>query len=331
MVACRRQVGWGRLDEFRGDPVGTKSPSPSTCSHAAVTMVPMLRSQASRSRRENRGTGRSAGAALPRSLQSTGGNPRCLHRVAGIVVLAGWIFLAAGAEIFGQAPGYHSVYHGVMPPGAIGSLQLERGGPLPGYFQPVQIKGPAGVVVAMAENGTFGQPEIAPVRVGLLIGQVYRFRVMNIPLNPGAEIFPTIELVDRVYPPVGLEQRFPIVVELSHDDIMTALSGKFLTKVIYLEDPEAAVPAGQPEGAQPSFDIAPGQNPLEVVDEVGRPVAILRMGGILPLQPAAPDLQFLFGCPPWIRPEVAAIPAAPASPELPLPPVPATPVEAASR
>ncbi|MHB8901552.1 MAG: hypothetical protein ACYC6Y_22600 [Thermoguttaceae bacterium] len=244
------------------------------------------------------------------------------------MVLLAWLILATRAESLGQMPGYHSLHHGAMPPGAIGSLQLERGRPLHGYFQPVLIKGPAGVLIGMAQDGAFAQPETAPVRVGLLIGQVYRFRLMNIPLNPGAEIFPTIELVDRVYPPAGLEYRFPIVVELSHDDIMTALSGKFLTKVVYLEDPEAAVPAGHPEGQQPSFDIAPGQNPLEVADEIGRPVAILRMGGILP-QSGAPDMQFLFGCPPWIRPEVSPVPASPALPALP--PVPASPVEAASR
>lgn len=248
------------------------------------------------------------------------------------MVLSAWLALAFAADSFGQMSGYHSMHHGVMPPGAIGSLQLERGGPLPGYFQPVQIKAPAGVVIAMAENGTFGEAETAPIRVGLLIGQVYRFRVMNIPLNPGAELFPTIEVVDRTYPPAGLEYRFPIVVELSHDDIMTALSGKFITKVIYLEDPELAVPTGNPEGAQPSFDTAPGQNPLDVADGVGRPVAILRMGAILPVEADRPDPQFLFGCPPWVRPAVVAAPAAPAPRGLPaLPPAPAVPLEAASR
>ena len=243
-----------------------------------------------------------------------------------------WIVLACGADSFGQMSGYHSIHHGVMPPGAIGSVQLARGGPLPGYFQPVLIKGPPGVVVSMAENGAFTPPETAPVRVGMLIGQVYRFRVMNIPLNPGAEIFPTIEVIDRLYAPVGLEYRYPIVVELSHDDIMTALAGKFLTKVIYLEDPEMAVPTGHPQGEQPSFDVAPGESPLEVADGVGRPVAILRMGAIQPVQAGGPDMQFLFGCPPWNRPTITTVPSAPSLPEHPaLPPAPASPVETAAR
>ncbi|NLS96917.1 MAG: hypothetical protein GXX96_32675 [Planctomycetaceae bacterium] len=295
-------------------------------------MVLLLRSQTSRIRFTRRRTGCPATGRRQPARRRTGVDRRCSHRVAGIVVLAAWILSVFAADSFGQMSGYHSVHHGVMPPGAIGSLQLERGGPLPGYFQPVQVKGPPGVVVAMAEGGTFMEGETAPIRVGLLIGQVYRFRVMNIPLNPGAELFPTIEVVDRIYPPAGLEYRFPIVVELSDDDILTALSGKFLTKVIYLEDPETAVPTGHPEGEQPSFDIAPGTNPLEVADEVGRPVAILRMGAILPSRSGEPDMQFLFGCPPWVRPAVdpAVLQLAPPVPT-PVAPAPALPVEAASR
>lgn len=211
------------------------------------------------------------------------------------------------ADVARAQQGVHHLYHAAMPPGAIGSMQLARGGPIQGYFQPVLIQGPAGVLVALAEGGGFSEPETAPIRARLLIGQVYRFRVMNIPLNPGAEVFPTVEIIDRLYAPPGQEDRFPIVVELSHDDIMKALQGKFLTKVIYVEDPEVALPAAQ-SGGQPWFDLVPGQDPLAIADEVGRPVAILRMGGILP-SGGEPDMQFLFGCPPWIRPAAPIVPA----------------------
>ncbi|MDD4269542.1 MAG: DUF11 domain-containing protein [Pirellulaceae bacterium] len=229
-----------------------------------------------------------------------------LPRVAGQMVLV----VAAVLSLAGRAPAQqnvHRLYHAMMPPGAIGSMQLARGGPLVGYFQPVLIKGPAGVLAAMAEGGGFAEAETAPIRVGLLIGQVYRLRVMNIPLNPGAEVFPTIEIIDRLHPPAGQEERFPIVVEISHDDIMKALQGTYLTRVIYLEDPQLALPAAH-AGLQPSFDLPPGQDPLAVADQIGRPVAILRMGGILPTADGQPDMQFLFGCPPWIRPALPSPP-----------------------
>ena len=80
-----------------------------------------------------------------------------------------------------QEPGVHYWHHGVMPPGAIGSRQLQRGGPLPGFFQPVEIKAPAGVLISLAVANQFDPAPEAPRRVGLLIGSVYRLRVTNIP------------------------------------------------------------------------------------------------------------------------------------------------------
>ena len=53
------------------------------------------------------------------------------------------------------APPVHYHHAGIMPPGAIGSQQLQRGGPLPGYFQPVEIKAPQGALISTAASGDF--------------------------------------------------------------------------------------------------------------------------------------------------------------------------------
>jgi hypothetical protein len=209
-----------------------------------------------------------------------------------------WMFLclSVATVTMAQMPGVHSVHQGVMPPGAIGSRQLLRGGPLPGFFQPVEIKAPGGALVSLAAGGQFVTPQAAPVRVGLLIGSVYRLRVTNIPLSAGQEVFPSIELVDRLYTPVDQQWRFPIPIELSEEDLRLALSGKFVTRVIYLEDPDHALPVKQ-AGTQNWFEVAPGGDPLMEADAMGRPVAILRLGGRLPND--TPDASFFFGCPPY--------------------------------
>jgi len=170
-----------------------------------------------------------------------------------------------------------------------------------GYFQPVELHAPEGTAISLAEDGRFGQPQAAPVKAGLLIGQVYRFRVMNIPLNPGVEVFPTVEVVDRLYSPRGQEQRFPIVVELTQEDLLLAASGKFVTRVIYLEDPRRALPVATDPAHQAWFDVPPGRDPLAVADEMGRPMAILRLGAIVPNSSEGWDAAFLFGCPPLVR------------------------------
>ena len=71
-------------------------------------------------------------------------------------------------------------------------------------------------------------------------------------------------------------------VELTEEDLKLALAGKFVTRVIYLEDPRNALPVRDDPQEQTWFEAAPGQDPLAVADGLGRPVAILRMGGRLP-------------------------------------------------
>ena len=112
-----------------------------------------------------------------------------------------------------------------------------------GYFQPVQITGPPGVKVALAVDGAFGAQQAAPVKAGMLIGRVYRFRVTGIPVNEGLEVYPTIEVINRLYPPPGAKARFPIPVDLTREELEMALKGKMVSRIVYLENPRAALRA----------------------------------------------------------------------------------------
>lgn len=217
-------------------------------------------------------------------------------RWAGVVgVLCGGI-----APLAAEDPGVHYRWTDRTPPGAIGSWQLQRGGPLCGFFQPVEIQAPAGAQVSLAAGGKFLPPEPAPVQAGLLIAPVYRLRVTQIPRHEGLEVYPTVEIIDRLYAPPGETRRFPIPIELTLEELELALAGKFVTRVIYLEDPDQALAFTQQGKQQNWFDAGPGANPVQIADGLGRPMAILRMGGRLPTDEEA-WAQFFNGCPPWKR------------------------------
>jgi hypothetical protein len=235
------------------------------------------------------------------------------RRVVGPAAVAILACFALPASLWAQAPDVHYLHQGIMPPGAIGGMQLSRGGPVVGFFQPVELRAPGGTSIALAEEGGFAQIQEAPVKAGLLIGQVYRLRVTGIPLRPGMEVFPTIEVIDRLYAPRGQEQRFPIIVELTEEDLSLALDGKFVTRVIYLEDPRSALPVAEDPTRQSWFEAGPKHDPLAVADQLGRPMAILRMGARLPDYATGPDMSFLFGCPPLERygPGVKVLPRPP--------------------
>lgn len=174
---------------------------------------------------------------------------------------------------------------------------------MPGYFQPVEIKAPQGALISLAAEGRFDPVLSNPVLAGMLIAPVYRLRVTNIPLNEGFEVYPTLEVIDRTYPPEGQAARFPIVVELTQEDLELALSGRFVTRVIYLEEPLGALPILETD--QRWFDVGPGDDPLRRADELGRPVAILRMGSRVPDDAQNPGLEFLYGSPPFWKLPVA--------------------------
>jgi hypothetical protein len=246
--------------------------------------------------------------------------PAWVRVVSRTAMVATFVLSCAGSLTAGEND-VHYWHQGVMPPGAIGNVQLQRGGPLPGFFQPVEIKAPTGVAISLAVGDTFDPPAAAPTRVGLLVGQVYRLRVTEIPLAPGVEVFPTIEVIDRVYAPAGDERRFAIPVELTEEDLRLAAQGKFVTRVIYVEDPSRAVPVATNRQGQNWFDVGPGRDPLAVADELGRPVAILRLGARLPDVGGRTDVNFTFGSPPFVRyPARVPVGHAPKVKQLPAPP-----------
>ena len=190
-----------------------------------------------------------------------------------------------------------------LPTGYVGQAALLQPLPMQGYYQPVKVILPEGTSVAFPTNNTLIVPKEAPVQVGLLVGRVYRFQITQIPFYGGSELYPTLEIVNRLYPPPGKEQEFPVEVEITQDDLEIALSGRLVTRVIYLEDPQFALATKGEDKASLSLTIAPGENPLTEAQRMGRPMAILRMGN----RQFVPDdniAAFFFGSPPWLGPVV---------------------------
>ncbi|QEG39003.1 hypothetical protein [Roseimaritima ulvae] len=224
-----------------------------------------------------------------------------------VAAVAVW---ATGGVARAQQPGavpqgnVHYLFNGQMPPGVVGAARLQRRGAVQSYYQPVRFSGPAGVRFAMAENGFFpptdAESDEHGLHCGLLVGAVYRFKVTGIPQEPGRELFPTIEIIDRTYPPPGQAHRFPIPVNLETVDLTDALQGRMVTRVIYLEDPQTALPLAETPDTARSFNVMTHQDPLQVADQLGRPVAILRIGSMSPPTEPALRPQFFFGGPPWV-------------------------------
>lgn len=152
----------------------------------------------------------------------------------------------------------------------------------PAYVQPVRIELPS-IGLVTFYNGSPDQSILtqAPSQVGMLVSRTYRFQITGMPEFPGVSLYPTVELLDRLHPPPGQEQDFPIPIQFTVEEIETALEDRLVTKVIYLEQPQWAVPQepGQPINVD---DLAATDNLLQAADRRGRAMAIIRLGGRVP-------------------------------------------------
>ncbi len=184
-----------------------------------------------------------------------------------------------------------------QPVGKAGQWQATIHPGLSNYSQPVQIGLPStGEVTFYQGSPDSGMAFPAPAQAGMQVGHVYRVKVANLPEYPGLELYPTIELLDRLHPPTELKEKYPVPVELTIEEIEAAMNDQMVTKVVYLEQPQLATPTRQTKGHMQTETMEYGVNLLEAADRRGRPIAIVRIGGRIP-DPRSTEDEFFSNSP----------------------------------
>lgn len=199
-----------------------------------------------------------------------------------LILLASVVMLGLVVESAHAQPPVHYFHNANLPPGTVAYGQLQRHMLMRGYYQPVEVMVPSGARVSVNVGGQFDEPHAGSVVAGMQIGPVYQLKISNIPYYEGFEIFPTIEVINRLYPPEGKSIRFPIPIQFTQEEFELALSGRYVTRVVYLEDHESALPVQDDPARQRYFEAGPGEDPLQVADKFGRPMLIMRMGSRVP-------------------------------------------------
>ena len=225
-----------------------------------------------------------------------------LQAAAAFTLLTTWSFA--------QGP-LHYFHRANLPPGTVGQGQLQRFLPLQGYNQPVEVDVPKGARVAVNTGGAFSEPQPSRLVAGMQVGHVYQLQISNIPYNEGFELYPTIEVVNRLYPPEGKSVRFPVPIQFTQEELELALNGRFVTRVVYLEDQATALPVLEDPKRQRYFEAAPNQDPLRLADEFGRPMLIMRMGSRVPGADGFVDQAARVAPPATVFPEQTATPVVP--------------------
>lgn len=181
---------------------------------------------------------------------------------------------------------YHPLSENSPPGQAAGWLNYLRNYD-PSWLQPMAIEIPGGgtVEVYSGSDVAVGAAQ-SPALVAANAGHLYRFHISSMPAFPGVDLYPTVELLDHLHPPEGRANEFPIPIILTDENIRAAIQGQLVTRVIYLEQPQIAQVI-DPLRREIPQSVTPAENALKEADRLGRPMAIIRIGGRRP-SPGAP-------------------------------------------
>lgn len=171
------------------------------------------------------------------------------------------------------------------------------------YTQPIQIQLPntGSVGIFVPGSSAYGSGELRSLapsanssyQIAVGVGHTYRLRIADMLGQANAELYPSIEVLDRLHPPHGLKHDFPIPIVITEKEIKHALEGKLVTKVIYLEQPQLAEP--RPLERADDFRTVTLSNRINLIaeaDQRGRPLMILRLGSRKPV-PNSSNYGFL--------------------------------------
>jgi len=127
--------------------------------------------------------------------------------------------------------------------------------------------------------GTFdSSPFICPATHDFAQGNIYRLKLSNIPGHAGKELYPTLEIAPTAARTQAFLAHSSVPVEFTDNDFDQVFSGNFVTKVVYLPNPEFQGIAMSGVGTLVNTQLQPGVDPITEASKRGAILAVIRMG-----------------------------------------------------
>lgn len=205
---------------------------------------------------------------------------------SGVVPAAGLLHRHSGPALAGPgcdacAGAATPAAPGLLPPPLFPQYMPLRqpcppvGPPAPILAVKAILPGRASLVLDATETG-YGTGSV----FGFRPGYVYRLKIGNLPAgHPGDALGATLEVYGSIVPRPNMRyMEFPAALYVTDTDVLKVLAGGVVTKVIYLENPEKAIP--QEERPDQPIEVAADteRDAVETADANGRIVAVLRIG-----------------------------------------------------
>ena len=200
-----------------------------------------------------------------------------------LIFLAGLVMVGCRAPCKNNLPPADMLMHpgpGVDGPGP-GVMMYQPGPPTTGTTSQVAFVGPEGTTVNwdIVAPGMFdSEALICPGRYNFPQGAIYRLKLSSILGRPGIELYPTLEVGPMMPRTEAFLAHNAVPVQFTPEDFDQILSGNFVTKVIYLPDPEYQELALAGVETLVSTRLDPGVDPIIEADRRGAILAIVRLG-----------------------------------------------------
>jgi hypothetical protein len=197
-----------------------------------------------------------------------------------------------GPGVGGPGPGVLMPSAGMGGGGIAPAMAMGGGGYAPGCPPMGMGSGPTSQIAFLGVEGgeiswdISGQqifdstPLVMPGRQNFPQGAIYRLKLTNLPSRAGVELYPTLEVAPVTPRTDAYLAHAPIPVQFTDEDLDQVLSGNFVTKVIYLPDPEFQELALSGVETLVSTRLDPGVDPIAEADRRGAILAILRVGNL---------------------------------------------------
>ena len=132
-------------------------------------------------------------------------------QVAMFTVVAGW-----GLTVCGQQSDDFQPLNEKMMPGFVADTLARVRQYDPSWLQPVRVELPtAGTVSVYSATSVPNAVLATPAQFSVNAGHIYRLRISEMPEFPNVEVYPSIEILDRMHPPTGRAGDYPIPIVLT--------------------------------------------------------------------------------------------------------------------
>ncbi|GDX97215.1 hypothetical protein LBMAG47_28800 [Planctomycetia bacterium] len=197
--------------------------------------------------------------------------------------------LPPAAMLHHPGPGVEGPGPGIIRPASYEAAMEAAGagmagpGGLPAMAPTSQIGfiGPDGMQVrwdVSAMGGFDSAALVAPGRYDFPQGAIYRLKLTNITGREGIELYPSLEVAPVTPRTAAYLAHNAIPFQITEEDLDQVTSGNFVTKVVYLPDPDYQELAVAGVETLVSTRLDPGCDPVVEADRRGSILAVIRIG-----------------------------------------------------